>query len=334
MNQTNVKQICSNLAIISHRLSLACITLLTSLIAMWFMLRIYPGDRLMPVRIIGYFHPWLLLALLPTVIVTLVSRKWMMSGLIMLPLIMFAVYYGPHFMPTLSDVQAHTPQITLTVMTYNLNFDNLDNTTAIAALIRQQDADLVALQEAVPPIGEPLLAELADDYPHRLVLDVGLPKAILSRYPLVDPTQPADRSPTQQVWVETPAGPVTVWNVHPPPAVVDLGWRIQQQMIKVVMAEVKQTTGPVIVLGDFNTVPYSQNYNLITAELTDVHEVVGRGFGFTFPNFGETNRMTSLPPVVRIDHIFISDEFTPQTIRVVPTTAGSDHYPVVATLGW
>ena len=37
-------------------------------------------------------------------------------------------------------------------------------------------------------------------------------------------------------------------------------------------------------------------------------------------------------PFVGIDHIFVSDHFTPLSFRVVQQSAGSDHRPVVATL--
>ena len=72
---------------------------------------------------------------------------------------------------------------------------------------------------------------------------------------------------------------------------------------------------------------------LVADQLTDVHWSVGRGFGFTFPDpprYGADSPI--LGPVVRIDHIFVSDHLTPQEIHVIPSGHGSDHQPVVATL--
>ena len=39
-------------------------------------------------------------------------------------------------------------------------------------------------------------------------------------------------------------------------------------------------------------------------------------------------------PVVGIDHIFVSAHFTAQEIHIIPESYGSDHRPVVATLGF
>jgi vancomycin resistance protein VanJ len=86
-------------------------------------------------------------------------------------------------------------------------------------------------------------------------------------------------------------------------------------------------------LGDFNTTDQTENYRLVAEQLTDVHWAVGRGFGFTFPDLRRYGADSPLiGPVVRIDHIFVSQHFTPQEIHVIPSGHGSDHLPVVATL--
>jgi endonuclease/exonuclease/phosphatase family metal-dependent hydrolase len=91
--------------------------------------------------------------------------------------------------------------------------------------------------------------------------------------------------------------------------------------------------GPLVVMGDFNTTDQTENYGLVADKLTDVHWSVGRGFGFTFPDlrrYGADSPVVG--PVVRIDHIFVSEHLTPQETHVIPSGHGSDHRPVVATL--
>ena len=84
---------------------------------------------------------------------------------------------------------------------------------------------------------------------------------------------------------------------------------------------------PVIICGDFNALPGSAPYKLAAAKLRDVqaaregHRPLG-----TF---------SSIQPLVRLDHIFISVHFERQWVTVVRndlTRIASDHLPLVADL--
>ena len=167
----------------------------------------------------------------------------------------------------------------------------------------------------------------------------GLPLTLISRYPLTVHPSPAEISRGQNAIVETPQGHITIWNLHPSTALNQRGWEAQRQYLNLVAQKIRADHRPLIVLGDFNTTPEAENYQLIASHLTDVHRTVGRGFGLTFPN------LSALPPLpwylqplqklktmVRIDHIFVSDHFIPQETHVVGAAFQSDHYPVVATL--
>ncbi len=75
--------------------------------------------------------------------------------------------------------------------------------------------------------------------------------------------------------------------------------------------------------------------------LIDVHNRVGQGFAFTFPDFSRAispeqpwyvRQMLKLQPVVKIDHILVSEHFSPHSSYVVPQSHHSDHRPVVAEL--
>jgi endonuclease/exonuclease/phosphatase family metal-dependent hydrolase len=135
---------------------------------------------------------------------------------------------------------------------------------------------------------------------------------------------------------------VVIWNVHPNP-VVRGGWEAQRASLSLVADQVAAEDRPTIVLGDFNTTDQTANYRLVADRLIDVHQAVGRGFGFTFPDFSQarsldlpwyTGPLLAAGPVVRIDHIFASQHFVPRQAFVVPVASGSDHRPVIATLSW
>jgi hypothetical protein len=50
---------------------LAIAYLLVLVLIVWPLLRLYPGDRWLPVRLGSYFTPWLLMALLPALAIAL-----------------------------------------------------------------------------------------------------------------------------------------------------------------------------------------------------------------------------------------------------------------------
>jgi endonuclease/exonuclease/phosphatase (EEP) superfamily protein YafD len=124
-----------------------------------------------------------------------------------------------------------------------------------------------------------------------------------------------------------------VYNVHSSPAISQSGWQWQREMLTIVAQQVASAKGPVLLLGDLNTTDQNENYWLIADHLTDVHRAIGWGFGFTFPGQQLERGLPPLPsPVLRIDHVFVSDQWIPLAIRVLPAGPGSDHLPVVAKL--
>ena len=75
---------------------------------------------------------------------------------------------------------------------------------------------------------------------------------------------------------------------------------------------------PFIICGDFNDIPYSQNYLTLRNHFNNAFEAVGNGFGFSF-----NHKLFFL----RIDHHFVSDGIRPVFYRVDRTMKGSDHFP-------
>lgn len=93
---------------------------------------------------------------------------------------------------------------------------------------------------------------------------------------------------------------------------------------EIVRELVEASPYPVIVSGDFNDTPISYSFNLISKGLKNTFKEKGKGFGITyggdFPNF-------------QIDYILCSPRFEVQKYKVIKRKY-SDHYPVVATLGF
>jgi vancomycin resistance protein VanJ len=317
----------------SERLAVAAAWEFALMLAVWNVTRLYPGDRWLPVRLGNYFAPWLFMALAPALVVALLARRPWLQRLVLLLGLVFLVRYWPSLSPRLSPLRAEGNAFELRVMTLNVTYDNR-NMADVAGLVWAEAPDIVAVQELSEELAVFLRAELGSDYPY-FVYDVGagFPRGVFSRYRLTPQSVPLAAAPTQRICVETPRGTVTVWNLHPPPAVHQSGWQTQKRILTAVAEEIIKETGPLIVMGDLNTTDQAQNYHLVAEHLTDVHQAVGRGFGFTFPHIGWYARdHLLLRPVVRIDHILVSYHFWPRSIHVAPPVKGSDHRPVLATL--
>lgn len=98
-------------------------------------------------------------------------------------------------------------------------------------------------------------------------------------------------------------------------------FKIHQDEITEIRKAIDDSPYPVILAGDFNSVPNSYEYYTLGRGLTDAFVEVGRGSSTTFHDY-------KFP--IRIDYIFASPELRPINYRVDRTVKLSDHYPVIA----
>lgn len=98
-------------------------------------------------------------------------------------------------------------------------------------------------------------------------------------------------------------------------------FKIHQKEIVDIRKAIDQSPYPVILAGDFNSVPNSYEYYELGRGLTDAFAEVGRGSSTTFHDY-------KFP--IRIDYIFTSKEIKPISYRVDRSVKLSDHFPVIA----
>lgn len=299
-------------------------------LTLWYALRWWPGDRLLPVRLLNYFMPWLLAGLIPGLIMAgLARRKWI--GLTLAaPATLISLTFAPLFWPQSPAVLAANTK--LKVMSYNVWGKNKTLDQA-AQLIRREEPDILLLQEVYPPLAENLAAMLTDLYPDAVLHVAYEPQAgqaVFSRFPVIPIALAYEKGRTQKVSVTTPVGPIAIWNVHPN---VPRPWTRHYQQVSALAEDLAQVDGPLIVGGDFNTTDHSETYALVNQYLQNAHWEAGWGFGFTFP--AHQPRFKSIPiltPLLRIDHIFYSPHFTAHSAHTLSESGGSDHFPVMAEL--
>lgn len=162
---------------------------------------------------------------------------------------------------------------------------------------------------------------------------------LLSRHPIVEVTRfdLPPRNLALHAVVEVEGTLLHVLVVHlspnralstPPPhtaAVARLSYALRAAEVQRVLDELRDVTGPRLVLCDCNMTETSAAYAHMATVLRDSFHEAGWGLGLTSEGPG-------VPLLVqRVDYVWHSPELTAETARVGPA-GGSDHRPVVARL--
>jgi exonuclease III len=95
-----------------------------------------------------------------------------------------------------------------------------------------------------------------------------------------------------------------------------------QEQVKMIKEGIENSPYPVILAGDFNSVPNSYEYYHLVEGLQDAFVESGRGSATSFHDY-------KFP--IRIDYIFASKTIRPISYKVDRSVHISDHYPVIAT---
>jgi endonuclease/exonuclease/phosphatase (EEP) superfamily protein YafD len=220
----------------------------------------------------------------------------------------------------------------VSILVSNVYMEN-DAYSLLIDLIKERQPDILltletdsAWQEALRPVTDayPERVEIPEPNTYGMHLYSKLPlRQVRTRY-LLDEDVPSIKTYVQLrngVWVEFHA-------VHPKPPVPteDPDSRRRDAEIVIVGKEVKESTYPVIVAGDFNDVAWSHTTTLFQEVSGLLDPRIGRGFYNTFH---------AKYPMLRwpLDHIFHSDHFKLVTLERLPHIK-SDHFPIFAKLSY
>lgn len=270
------------------------------------------------------------LALLPLLLLFKVYR---VALIMLLPTIALALVYGPYLLPRavadVGEVQR------LTVMTFNIQ-TAIEKPESVETIIREANADIVAVQELSIEAAEYFQDALVEEFPYQAFYPQENPylgQGILSCYPIVDEEFWRNEelgSTLGHLRVELDINGVSVilYNTHPVPPfsfIGQFGLQAHSGAIAILLERASAETGPVILLGDFNMTPQFVEYYDVTASYSDAFREVGDpGFGFTFPH----RASFPLPPLARLDYVFYNTSFRAQEARVLAQSGSSDHLPL------
>lgn len=249
-------------------------------------------------------------------------------------IVFFGLWFGRNWVPM------PTPEpegIEITVSTFNVLGHQADpyDTSAVIGLL---NTDIVGLQEVHPFLARKFRRDFAERYPYqvtRTLTDFD-EFILLSRFPVVESQFHSERIDPDtgeampnhlQAVLDIEGSQVVVYVFHPPNPdfnrITDFDDSVLQAEVEAMVDLVAQEANPVIILCDCNSTPRSRQYRLLDDVLTNAYESVGSGFGLTYP---------AARPIIRIDHIWYTDEFTALDATVENDSGTSDHRPVWATL--
>ena len=252
------------------------------------------------------------------------------------------VYLAPYFLnPALNTAVCNAP--TLKVVSYNMRND----VQGFTDFLEREQPDIIFVQENAQAYAATGIPELLSVYPYQLSQPEVWGNMIVSRYPLSSAEDLADfgYSLPQRAVVEVEGQQIALYNLHLTwPIVqprVDLNTRFffinaltgydetarnsQLERLQAVLAEEPL---PWLAVGDFNLSAFSPVYDRLRHTMNDAHRAAGFGLGLSWP--APKNQMR-LPPLLRIDYVWHSDEFRACSSHRAPPLA-SDHFAIVATL--
>ena len=257
-----------------------------------------------------------------------------------------SVLIGAIYLMTVSPINAvvgcggHRTDDDLTVLTANI-LRSVSEPDGLAETIASTDADIVVLQEVTEAVHDSLKANpLLSDYRYWSPADGAVtfqPRSsvvvVISKLPALS-TERIDLgvAGAADVIFELPSGVAsdvrtfTVTGVHlnapSRPRNVE-PWREQLATLAT-----KETGRPGIMAGDFNATEDHRPFrHLLNQGWSDVHDRKGCGFGLTFP----VNGMLPVP-VMRLDHVLVTDHFEVLGVELLDETNRSDHRPVLTHL--
>lgn len=214
---------------------------------------------------------------------------------------------------TLLASTAGAPPRRLRVMTYNIHAGH-GELARIARVIRETDADVVALQEVDVHWGSRSALPIVEAANH--------PLAHLSTQSSEDSLAgPTPHPGFLEVMVDLGEARVRIFNTHldyrPDPSV-------RERQVAEMLEVMDRVQGPAVLLGDLNAPPRAPELGPLFTHLIDAWAVEGQTeAGFTYP---------ASTPVRRIDYVLTSRDVQVEGTRVVPAPEASDHLPVVADL--
>jgi endonuclease/exonuclease/phosphatase family metal-dependent hydrolase len=306
---------------------------------------------------VGLAYPWLLLLNLIFIFIWAASRMrywWYSTVCIILGFGYLMSVFGIHFF------RKETSEATLKIVSFNIGATlRYDNTIKkLDDFVKKQDGDIICFQEfAQNDIGLKNAINAIESlkfYPYKVRTD-GNTTVIFSKFPIISKNiipfdNPNGGNGCNYGDVKLSDNKIIrVYNAHLESNSVSgiadyltekadfdkkATWGKVLTMLKLVRRNARKRANqaekiakhiasspyPVIVCGDFNDIPVSYTYDIMSENLTDAFKTKGKGFGTTY---------SGNIPALKIDYILTDKTIRPLSFEI-PDVRFSDHFPVVS----
>ena len=328
-NQPRLSRLARRFTIVS------CWAHLIAVVILWIVLA--QAESWWPATILLFSPRWVFaLPLVLLIPAALVIRSIRLLLILLVSTLVVVVPVMSFNIPWQTLTASRPPGKSFRVMTLNMHYSK-GNPIVIEQLIDATWPDVVAIQEWQGADGSHLkkLPEwhvhmtprlfLASRHPIKRAIDLGEhsmgENALAMRYEL-----------------ETPRGVVHVFNLHTASnregiaetlrntrkgaSEIRANSALRREQLEFVAKQARSCSGPIIVMGDFNTPAGSPFFAEVWKGYTDAFGGAGWGLGYTFIGAKTT---------VRIDHVLVSKEWAVTDCRV-GEKVGSPHRPVIADM--
>ncbi|MFB2837964.1 endonuclease/exonuclease/phosphatase family protein [Aerosakkonemataceae cyanobacterium BLCC-F167] len=239
-------------------------------------------------------------------------------------------WYLPH-----SQQIIEAPGKSMRVLSFNLNVQN-NQDNKIVNLIQSNRPDLALLAEVDESTFKILKTRLEDTLPYTFKSSGG-GLAVFSRFPFADIR--ADRLNSQGnhniiANIEVNKQLIQVIGIHPLVPLTRSNFHRRNHQLAALSKYIQKQKQPLILMGDFNTTPWSPYYRELINETKLYNTRLGFGILPSWPRTATHVRLPSwLIPLVNIpiDHCLVSQQFR---VRQIYTgkNANSDHASLIVDL--
>lgn len=217
----------------------------------------------------------------------------------------------------------------LSLLDANVRYTN-DDLGDIGRQVAADRPDVVALEEvSTRNVGS--FAHYVAGYPWRFVHPTGSSTGfgIWSVVPLRDAHIVTGPGAAVVAATLLPPGkpPIHMFVVHTVAPVGRGQYAVWSAQLRALGSDIRRTARPLIVVGDLNATSDMRQFQQATDHLEDAAVQQGEGWRPTWPR-----DWSLVPAFLRIDHVLYSSQLTVTSYRL-GSDAGSDHRPILATLG-
>lgn len=285
--------------------------------------------------ILSHLRPQYALALL-VALAWLLPRMRRVSAALLAPLLINLSVLAP-LMVGPSDARSSAAASRLHILHYNLDLTAPDHAAAFRFL-RDQQADILFLQELTPALAEQLTAELPayrvvyaipreNTHGSALLLPAASDIEVVQAWEIHLPeTSPR---PLLAATLIADGRPLTLLSLHvvrPKDAYTEEIQATEYAAVAQWARDQRRQTGlPLMIIGDYNTTPWSARFQRLLAESGLRDSTPGFGYQPTWPAYAPA------PLAIPIDHALVSPEIM-VLARAAGPNLGGDHAPLRVTI--